>query len=339
MDSHRRHFIKVAAGSIGAGVVAGCSGSQYNGGRSGVNLANFASSPLVIAHRGACGYLPEHTLPAYRLGAILGADYLEPDLVFTKDGQLIARHDHYLSTTTDVASHPEFADRKTEKPGHEGADWFTEDFTLAEIKTLRAVQSMPKRSMAANGMFEIPTFGEVIALAQAEARGLGRNIGVYPETKLPGYFAELGYDYPTAVLTALDKAGWNRPDAAVFIQSFEVPVLQELYKRTEVPLIYLIADIPNLTMLEIAQFAAGIGPYKKLLVSDAGRSSGLIEQAHAAALKVHPWTFRTDQLPEQFATAQQEFDLFFELGVDGVFTDFPDAAHAARLAWAAVQNQ
>ncbi len=300
-------------------------------------MAHTTPSPLIIAHRGAPGYLPEHTLTGYRLGATLGADYIEPDLVFTKDGRLVARHDHYLSTTTDIADHPEFATRKTEKPGHDGADWFTEDFTLAEIKTLRARQAMEFRSHAADSMFEIPTFDEVIALAQSEGKKLGRTIGIYPETKSPDYFASLGYDYATVVLGALERAGWNEKDAPVFIQSFEIPILKDLRTKTQLPLIYLLESKSDLTMPDIAAFADGIGPYKKLLVNTDGQSNGLIEDAHAAGLKVHPWTFRADQLPDAFQTAHAEFEFFFKLGVDGVFTDFPDTAYAARLAGAAIQ--
>jgi len=335
MNIERRQLLKAAVAGGAASLAGGCASAGRNivsvkpGAKT---MTHEPSSPLVIAHRGACGYLPEHTLPGYRLGAALGADYIEPDLVFTKDGHLVARHDHYLSTTTDVADRPEFAVRKTEKPGHDGPDWFTEDFTLAEIKTLRARQAFSSRSKAADGMFEIPTFDEVIALAQTEGKKLGRTIGVYPETKKPGYFAELGYDYPRAILEALKRAGWAKPGAPVFIQSFETPVLKTLRDRTELPLIYLIASNPGETMTDIASFADGIGPYKNLLADDKGRSTGLLERAHEAGLKVHPWTFRADQLPSQFKTAQAEFDFFYRLGVDGVFTDFPDAAHAARLA-------
>ena len=289
--------------------------------------------PLVIAHRGACGYLPEHTLEAYQLGAELGADYLEPDLVFTRDGHLIARHDHYLSTTTDIALRPEFADRKTTRPGHQGEDWFTEDFTLEEIKTLKAVQARPDRSKAADGLFGIPTFAEVVALAQAEGRRLGRMIGVYPETKLPGYFAGLGFDYPAAILKVLNEAGWAGAGSPVFIQSFEAPVLKDLRQQTDLPLVFLAGEKPAMSMTEIAGFADGLGPYKALLVDNSGRSTGFLEAAHAAGLQVHPWTFRSDDVPGQFLSAHVELDFFFRLGVDGVFADFPETAVAARAAW------
>jgi len=342
MKIERRTLLRTGTGAMLASIASGCSTGKSNifpAKAKETIMARTPPSPLIIAHRGASGYLPEHTLPAYRLGASLGADYIEPDLVFTKDGHLVARHDRYLSTTTDIADRPEFAARKTDKPGHKGADWFTEDFTLAEIKTLRARQAMAFRSHAANDMFEIPTFAEVIAVAQSEGKKLGRTIGIYPETKSPGYFAGLGFDYATEILSALDRAGWNKKDAPVFIQSFETPILKHLKTKTQLPLIYLLESKSDLAMSEIAAFADGVGPSKKLLADADGRSSGLIENAHAAGLKVHPWTFRADQLPDAFQTAHAEFEFFYNLGVDGVFTDFPDAAYAARLAGAAASNK
>ncbi len=341
MQFKRRTLLQAATGTILTSATSGCAIMAPKLLSTKVKepiMVQTPQKPLIIAHRGAPGYLPEHTLAGYRLGAALGADYIEPDLVFTKDGHLVVRHDHYLSTTSDISDHPEFAARKTEKIGHDGADWFTEDFTLAEIKTLRARQAMPFRSHAADGMFEIPTFEEVIALAQSESKKLGRTIGIYPEMKSPSYFAGLGYDYATEVLGVLMRAGWGEKDAPVFIQSFETPILKDLRTKTQLPLIYLLESKSTLPMSEIAAFADGIGPYKGLLVDTDGRSSGLIEETHAAGLKVHPWTFRADQLPDAFQTAHAEFEFFFKLGVDGVFTDFPDAAYAARLAGIAVHS-
>jgi len=293
------------------------------------------AQPLVIGHRGAPGYLPEHTAPGYDLAIRMGADYIEPDLVFTKDGHLVVRHDHYLSDTTDVADHPEFADRKTTKEGHEGEDWFSEDFTLAEIKTLRATQAFESRNHAADGKFEILTFGEFIAIAEGRTSLLGNPIGIYPETKLPSYFKSLGYDFETAVLGELKKTGWDRPGSPVFIQSFEDGILRSLRQKTELPLIMLLEFADGVDMKDIATYADGIGPYKALLANKDGTSTGFIEAAHKEGLKLHPWTFRTDRLPEVFANAQAEFDFFFDLGVDGVFTDFSNDARAALLARAA----
>ncbi len=288
--------------------------------------------PLVIAHRGAPGYLPEHTAQGYDLAIKLGADYIEPDLVFTKDGHLIARHDHYLSTTTNVADHPEFADRKTQKNGHEGADWFSEDFTLAEIKTLRATQAFATRSHSADGQFEILTFAEVIAVAQGRISMQGNPVGIYPETKLPSYFKSLGYDFEVGVLAQLQKTGWDRPGSPVFIQSFEDSILRSLRNKTALPLILLLAESKGVDLADIANYADGIGPSKALLVGKDGRSSGWIEAAHRVGLKVHPWTFRSDQLPDVFPNAQAEYDFFFDLGVDGVFSDFANDARASLLA-------
>ncbi len=290
---------------------------------------------LVIAHRGAPGYLPEHTAPGYDLAIRMGADYIEPDLVFTKDGHLIVRHDHYLSDTTDVADHPEFASRKTQKPGHEREDWFSEDFTLAEIKTLRARQAFASRSHAADGKFEILTFDEFLTLAKGRTTMAGKPVGVYPETKLPSYFQSLGYDFETAVLAALARHGFDRPGSPVFIQSFEDGILRALRPKTDLPLIMLLEKADGADMQDIAAYADGIGPFKGLLVNKDGTSSGMVEAAHGAGLAVHPWTFRSDMLPEQFANAQAEFDFFLDLGIDGLFTDFANDARAALLARAA----
>ena len=291
--------------------------------------------PLVIGHRGAPGYLPEHTAPGYDLAIRMGADYIEPDLVFTKDGHLVVRHDHYLSDTTDVADKAEFADRKTVKEGREEADWFSEDFTLAEIKTLRAKQAFESRNHEADGKFEILTFGEFIAIAEGRTSLLGNPIGIYPEAKLPSYFKSLGYDFETAMMGELKKTGWDRPGSPVFIQSFEDGILRSLRGKTELPLIMLLESADGVDMKDIATYADGIGPYKALLANPDGTSTGFIEAAHKEGLKLHPWTFRTDRLPDVFANAQAEFDFFFDLGVDGVFTDFSNDARAALLARAA----
>ena len=181
--------------------------------------------PLVIGHRGASGYLPEHTLEGYALAIELGADFVEPDLVATKDGVLIARHEPNMINTTDVKDRPEFASRKRKAvvDGAEEEGFFASDFTLAEIRSLRAVQAFGDRSQAFNGLFQIPTFDEVIALAKQKAREVGRTIGVYPETKHPTYHQSIGLPLEDRLLNALRRAGWNRADAPVFIQSFETP--------------------------------------------------------------------------------------------------------------------
>lgn len=298
--------------------------------------------PIVIAHRGASGYRPEHTLAGYRLAVEMGADYIEPDLVITKDGVLVDRHDNYLSTTTDVANHPEFADRKRKSERFGSEDWWIEDFTLAEIKTLRAVQPFPGRSTEFDGRFEIPSFDEVAALAEELSAQTGRRIGLYPETKNPSYFNSLGLEFEKSLLEILAAHGYGEAGSPVFIQSFEPQILQSLRSKTSLPLVMLLypggqdeagTEIPNLPFSLYADFVDGVGPAKSLLVKTDGSSSGFIEEAHARGLVVHPWTFRSDQLPPQFATPEAEYQFFFSLGVDGVFSDFSDTAVAARDAF------
>jgi glycerophosphoryl diester phosphodiesterase len=276
------------------------------------------SSPIVIAHRGASAYRPEHTLAAYSLAIAMGADYIEPDLVSTRDGVLVARHENEISGSTDVASRPEFAARGTTKQidGRAVTGWFTEDFTLAELKTLRARERMPElrpANTAFDGLYEIPTFEEVIGLAKAEG------VGIYPETKHPAYFDSIGLSLEEPLLAAL-----RGHDGAVFIQSFEAANLRELRALTDLPLIRLgtVADLG-----EIAGYADGIGPPKRLVTAE------VVAEAHAAGLLVHPYTFRPENefLPEAFRDdAPGELAFFYEQGVDGVFADNPDTAVAVR---------
>jgi glycerophosphoryl diester phosphodiesterase len=307
--------------------------------------------PIVIAHRGASGYRPEHTLASYELAIEMGADFIEPDLVSTKDHVLIARHENEISETTDVADRPGFADRKTAKriDGREVAGWFTEDFTLAEIKTLRAKERLPFRNQEFNGRFEVPTFAEVLDLARR------RGVGVYPETKHPTYFRELGLALEEPLLEILEAAGYRGREAPVYIQSFEVGNLKELRQRTDLPLIQLLeaqghpwddprayADLAAPAGLaEIAAYADGIGPDKRMIVpaGPEGRllePTSLVADAHRAGLQVHPWTFRSDGsflAPEYGGDPGREYDQFFSLGVDGLFSDFSDAAVRARERW------
>jgi len=297
--------------------------------------------PIIIAHRGASGYLPEHTLPAYELAVAQGADFIEPDLVMTKDGHLIARHDRHLSRTTDVADHPEFADRRRVEEGRR--DWFVEDFTLAELKRLRARQPFPGRSTAFDGRFEIPTFAEILALLRDLERRTGRRIGIYPETKHPAHFAELGLEMSAPLLAALEKAGYGESEDRVFIQSFEPEILRRIDAASPLRLILLLAprepegtararpDFPDgLTLETIAGFADGIGPSKTLVVAPDGADTGLVRAAHAAGLAVHVWTLRDDRLPKGYATVAQEYRALFAAGIDGLFADFPDTALTQR---------
>jgi glycerophosphoryl diester phosphodiesterase len=347
-------------------------------------------APLVIGHRGASGYRPEHTLASYQLAIELGADYIEPDLVSTKDGVLIARHEPLLGGTTDVAAHPEFAALKTTKilDGVSVTDWFTSDFTLAEIKTLRAVQPRASRDQSFNGLFEIPTFDEIVALAQAQAIVTGRTIGVYPETKHPTFHDSLGLSLEEPLLASLTSAGWNQAGAPVFIQSFEVSNLQQLNSLTQVSLVQLIdaddvnpdgtlslvapyaqpydfvvagdsrtfADLLTPAGLEfVNDYADGIGPWKPYLLQtriydtnndgvaedrngdgvvniqdrEVVGDTGVIGDAHAAGLLVHAFTFRNDASLYGFSDPVDEYTAYFKLGVDGVFSDFPDTAVAA----------
>jgi glycerophosphoryl diester phosphodiesterase len=290
--------------------------------------------PIVIAHRGASGYRPEHTLTAYELAIDLGADFIEPDLVPTQDGVLIARHENEISETTDVAQRPEFASRRTTRriDGREVTGWFTEDFTLAEIKTLRAKERLSFRNQDFNGRFEVPTFEEVLALAQR------RGVGIYPETKHPTYFRSIGLPLEEPLLALLEAAGFRDRNAPVYVQSFESGNLKELRRRSDLPLIQLLEERQAFDLGEIATYADGIGPDKRLIVAadDAGRlraPTSLVDDAHRRGLVVHPWTFRSDR---QFLAAEyqgeprNEYDQFFSLGVDGVFSDYADTAVQAR---------
>jgi glycerophosphoryl diester phosphodiesterase len=293
--------------------------------------------PLIIAHRGASGHRPEHTLEAYRLGVEMGADFIEPDLVSTKDGVLIARHENEIGGTTDVADR--FADRKRTSTidGQEVTGWFTEDFTLAEIKTLRARERLAFRSHAYDGQFQIATFDEVIELAQQLGKKVGRPVGVYPETKHPTYFRSIHLPLEEKLLASLQKHGWNSREAPVFIQSFEQDNLRAMRKQTKVRLIQLVsaaAMVEGDGLRDIAAYADGIGPEKRLVVpvnadGSLGTPTDLVTRAHAAGLLVHIWTIRVDKefLPAGYhGKPEAEFEQFRQLGVDGVFTDFPDVA-------------
>jgi len=325
--------------------------------------------PLVIGHRGASGYRPEHTLASYRLAIEMGADYIEPDLVSTKDHVLVTRHENNIADTTDVAAHPEFASRRTTKTidGNPMTGWFTEDFTLAELRTLRAKERLPDlrpANTAFDGLYQVPTFQEVIDLAKQAG------VGIYPETKHPTYFDSIGLSLEEPLLATLRANGLTGPRAKVFIQSFETANLRELRARTRLPLVQLIdatgrpydfvvsgdprtyADLVTPAGLaEIATYADGIGPNKDLIVprDSAGNllePTSLVRDAHREGLVVHPWTFRRENnfLPLDFRQGNPaspeflrapgdlpaELRLFFRLGVDGVFSDNADVAVATR---------
>jgi glycerophosphoryl diester phosphodiesterase len=287
--------------------------------------------PKIIAHRGASGYLPEHTLGAYTLAIDLGCDFIEPDLVFTKDGELVVRHDIYLSDSTDVRDHDEFLTRRRTHKLHGKPDWFVEDFTLEELKTLRCRQAFPGRSKDYDGLFEILTFDELLAFAQKKSAEKGRKLGVYPETKKPDYYKKIGFDFVGPLLTYLKKYDYHEPDGSVYLQSFEPRILMRLAKKTKLPLIFLLEDKFKFAFLMkvIARYVQGIGPSKSLLVRDK-KSTGLLEKAHRVGLEVHPWTFRNDQVGPGFATPEEELGFFINLGVDAFFTDFTDTGKCVR---------
>jgi len=331
--------------------------------------------PIVIGHRGASGYRPEHTLAAYRLAIRLGADYVEPDLVSTSDGVLVARHENEISGTTDVALHPEFAARRTTKiiDGAAVSGWFTEDFTLADLKTLRARERIPQirpANTAYDGLDSIPTLQEVIDLVKRETRQRGGRIGIYPETKHPTYFDSIGLSLEEPLVETLHRNGFRGPKSPVYIQSFEVGNLQELDGMTRLPLVQLLSDTgkpydfaasgDSRTYAElarpaglefIASYADGVGANKNLVIPrDAAGNlttpTGLVSDAHAQALVVHAWTFRSENfsLPTnlrrgspgdptylaQHGDWRAEYLAFFATGLDGVFSDQPDHAVAAR---------
>lgn len=316
--------------------------------------------PIVIAHRGASGERPEHTLASYALAIEQGADYIEPDLVLTRDGVLVARHENEISETTDVADRPKFAARKATKTidGQQVTGWFTEDFTLAELKTLRARERLPQlRGTAHDGQYEIPTFEEILDLLVQANKGRAVPVGVYPETKHPGYFAAIGLPHEAPLLALLDAHGYRGRAAPVFIQSFEVGNLKAIRAQSDLPLIQLMdakggpaddrgqsyaAMATPAGLKAVAAYADGIGPNKAMVIPR-GRLGGLgdptmlVRDAHAAGLKVHPWTFRRENYflpladkgglnPAGHGDLAAEIGAYLETGIDGLFSDNPREA-------------
>jgi glycerophosphoryl diester phosphodiesterase len=387
----------VATGTSAIALLIGSVATQAHDQR---HRAEPFASPLVIGHRGGgSGYLPEHTLEAYALGIELGADFVEPDLVATKDGHLIARHEPNMINTTNVKDLKQFEDRKKTVlvDGASEIGFFASDFTLAEIKMLRAVQPVGARGQTFDGKFQIPTLEEVIALAKRKAHEKGRTIGIYPETKHPTYHQQIGLPLEDRLLAALSRAGWNHRHAPVFIQSFETANLRYLRSKTKVRLVQLV-DADDLAtdgtitfappfdkpydwvvsgraglfkdlltqdgLAEVRSYADGIGPWKYYIqstkckslaappasgcadangdgaVNEADRvtvpATDLVQRAHALGLLVHTWTFRNERTRQPLddgIAPTNEYLRFFDLGVDGVFSDFADTAFAARVMW------
>jgi glycerophosphoryl diester phosphodiesterase len=345
---------------------------------------NSKMPPIVIGHRGACGYVPEHTLTSYFIAMQDGVDYVEPDLVMTKDGVLVARHENEIGGTTDVARRPEFAGRRTTKTidGIVHTGWFTEDFTLAELKTLRARERIPDirpGNTRFDGQFQIPTFDEICALVagvqqqrETAAKQLGlpapRRIGVYPETKHPTYFQGLGLPMEELLVNTLHGYGYEGPHGLGIIQCFEVSNLKAMRRMTDLPIVQLMQDedapfdfvvkadertYRDMTtpegLAEIATYATAIGPHKwQIIPLDAqehlGTPTPLAENAHAAGLKIHAYTFRAENQylpknlrsgadPNALGDLQGELQAYLDAGLDGFFTDHADYGVQARNAY------
>jgi glycerophosphoryl diester phosphodiesterase len=329
-----------------------------------------SGEPIVIGHRGASGYRPEHTLAAYELAARMGADYVECDAVSTADGVLVCRHENEISGTTDVADHPEFADRRTTRTidGVELTGWFTEDFTLEELRTLRAVERLPEvreENTLYDGLYAVPTLEEFLDLREELSGELRREIGAYVETKHPTYFDVIGLSMEEPLVEELEEAGLDEPDSPVFLQSFETANLRDLDALTDVPLVQLLsatgapydlvavgdpttyADLSGAEGLaRIAAYADGVGPEKDQVIprlpdGTLGEPTTLVDDAHAADLLVHPYTFRNENTflptnlqegadPAAYGRAIEEQVRFLETGIDGLFTDNPDTGVVAR---------
>ena len=262
----------------------------------------------------------------------MGADFIEPDLVITRDGVLVARHDIYLSDTTDVADHPEFADRRRRVGDRE--DWYVSDFTYAELRRLRARQAFPDRDHRFDGREPIPRLEEILALL-AEAEREGRIVGMYPEIKQRPFFLAAGLDPVPVFAETLKTAGFTDP-ARLYLQAFEPETLKALGEAIAAPLVQLVDALPvpgepgrfrpSVSLEEAAGYAQAVGPSLRLLLSPTGGDTGYVRQAHARGLAVHPWTMRDDRLPAGAADVAAFYEAVFALGVDGVFTDFPDTA-------------
>ncbi|GAB2585840.1 glycerophosphodiester phosphodiesterase [Streptomyces capparidis] len=364
----------LGAGALGAGgaVLGLPDRAAAEDGAAAAGAGGGLPRPAVIAHRGASGYRPEHTLGAYQLALDMGADVIEQDLVPTKDGHLVCRHENDITGTTDVADHPEFADRRTTKTvdGVRYTGWFTEDFTLAELKTLRAKERIPavrRNNTLYDGRWEVPTFEEVLRWARNRRTASGRPVWLHVETKHPTYFRKLGLGLEEPLAKLLRRHGKAGRNAPVFLQSFEPGSLQRLSRLVGNPLVQLLSSassrpwdfqeagdprtVADLVTPEglawTARYASGIGPTTALLVPTdpatgrLGEPTTLVRDAHRAGLLVHPYTLRNENqfLPADFRRGTDgnafgdvfaAYRLYYGLGIDGVFSDHPDTALLAR---------
>ena len=387
------HFAMVAVALLALSACGGGDDSPVSTAQPFKTLSS--GQPLVVGHRGASGYLPEHTLEAYGRAIEMGADFVEPDLVVTKDGVLIARHEPNITSTTNVSTVTKFASRKTTKKvdGVDETGWFASDFTLAEIKELGALITDAERPQQFNGLYKIPTLQEIVDLVKARRVSSGRDIGIYPETKHPTFHRALGLSIEDRLIASLNAAGWNSRSAPVLVQSFEPGSLKEMkVKGLSTRMIQLIdaddydlktgkltyaapynrpydwtlagdirlfsAMVTPAGLAEIKTYADGIGPWKPYIVpikatldsagnivdrngdgkrdyNDASSqpATSLIDDAHKAGLFVHAYTFRNEQRRLAFdynKDPKAEYLQFYRLGLDGLFSDFPDTALEAR---------
>lgn len=288
-------------------------------------LANAQAEKVVVAHRGASGYLPEHTLEAYAMAHAQGVDYIEPDLVLTKDGVFVCLHDVHLEATTDVE---ERFPQRARKDGR----WCAVDFTLQEIKELRVHERLPNRFPMGTADFEVPTFAEMIELVQGLNRSTGRNVGIYPELKCPRWHAKEGLPMEGSFLRVLKQYGYTGAQSNVLVQCFEDPSLKkmrfELGSKLRQVLLIGGGDRPSAWLTpegldEATQFAEGIGPAKTRIARD----PDIVAHAHARGLFVHVYTLRADDVAKPYNSMSEELKAYFtDFDVDGLWTDHPDVA-------------
>lgn len=380
-----RRTVLGAAAALGAGAVALGGGAvpamaagretDLTAGRGHGGSFKDLPVPTVIGHRGACGYRPEHTFGSYEYALANGADVIEQDVVPTKDGHLVCRHENDITATTDVADHPEFASRKTTKTvdGEKHTGWFTEDFTLAELKTLRAKERIPgnrQHNTLYDGRWDVPTFEEVLKWADEQGRKRGRRIWLHVETKHPTYFRKIGLGLEERLAKLLRRYGRSGRNGCTFLQSFEPSSLQRLGRLgLDCPKVLLLDDLPTRpwdfveandprTVADlispkglkwVSGFAQGIGPWVNLIIprdknDRLTKPTTLVRDAHAAGLILHPYTMRNENSflpadfrrgtdPNAYGDAFGAFKTYFATGIDGIFSDNCDTAAMARDAF------